>query len=826
MKKLISFLLILLLLAVPALVPAEAAAGDTCYNKTWLSGAAYGYNTTLAVLVATDDPAYGSRTQEQMMEEIRFCPFDEAAGLYTAGEGEPAGDRAEIRSLSDNRINYTLRLKEPGKYLISGTAYYLLDSRVPALAALRAELDGAVVKSAKKTEKETAKALHDWFCSRVSPVFPEGEEDRLSAACEDPMNALLTGCASREAYAGLNRLLLSAAGIRCLTVSGIAGDEEASWTLCRLDDTWCWTDAAMDDVKDKKNTKYLAGDDKAFGKDHTLCAADRDFTDTMIRSTVYDALAGGTFSASNLRYAKGNVNYCYPIMDGPSWVVGSSAKVTVRFLGNRMAEFSGKSAEDFMWEHLTYKPWIPDKLWYYNIYNTLDGQLIGDPENPVKLNLFTIEEAADDWSSFTLDIHEPGCYIFTDGYYPVTFYLISPDQAEPAAMAAEMDAAVEKAKRAKTEKETAKQLFQWIRGKVKYNYASYRWEQNPATAKATERDIQTSWDPIGGLICGKAVCGGYSAIYDLLMRQAGLADFHVSGMITPSYESHAWNLNRLDGVWSYTDVTWGRFCWTPEKMNKDHEALLDVTEEEIFFGNAFDLLVRQMEKDSKPLNAIPVALKYLPSSVEDYSFPEKVPQFIRPDVSVTDNRATAKVPQACRLNVVASGDTGKYIAVPGYTDQPGIREFTATILRDKPFRVEICTDPSFPFIKKNNSQWNILYYSGEELISAAWRYVVSDKTSNYPGYSPRYRFYEYDKDMNPVSAGWYMTFTGAKLDFRVYFNTEGKAERYTAEYFSFMDSIETFWEGTPDQVITRLNKQEITDPDEADPRLWEAVWFE
>jgi len=27
-------------------------------------------------------------------------------------------------------------------------------------------------------------------------------------------------------------------------------------------------------------------------------------------------------------------------------------------------------------------------------------------------------------------------------------------------------------------------------------------------------------------------------------------------------------------------------------------------------------------------------------------------------------------------------------------------------------------------------------------------------------------------------------------------------------------------------VITRLNKQEISDPEEADPRLWEAVWFE
>ena len=47
-----------------------------------------------------------------------------------------------------------------------------------------------------------------------------------------------------------------------------------------------------------------------------------------------------------------------------------------------------------------------------------------------------VEEMAEDKSSFTLTFHVPGRYILME-YFARTFYLISPDQAEPAAMAAE-----------------------------------------------------------------------------------------------------------------------------------------------------------------------------------------------------------------------------------------------------------------------------------------------------------------------------------------------------------------------------------------------------
>ncbi len=65
----------------------------------------------------------------------------------------------------------------------------------------------------------------------------------------------------------------------------------------------------------------------------------------------------------------------------------------------------------------------------------------------------------------------------------------------------------------------------------------------------------------GALVSGKAVCAGYASAYQLLLHEAGIASWRVSGSsIDPtSGESipHAWNLVWLDGetcVW--TDVTW------------------------------------------------------------------------------------------------------------------------------------------------------------------------------------------------------------------------------------------------------------------------------
>ena len=106
MKKLLSVLLALALFAAPLCAAAgegaEAPAEKAIYSKTWLCGPSYGYSTAVAVLVVTNDPARKEMTPEQVAEEIRFIPFDGDAGVYEAGAGEPAGEKAEITSLSDS----------------------------------------------------------------------------------------------------------------------------------------------------------------------------------------------------------------------------------------------------------------------------------------------------------------------------------------------------------------------------------------------------------------------------------------------------------------------------------------------------------------------------------------------------------------------------------------------------------------------------------------------------------------------------------------------------------------------------------------------------
>ena len=63
----------------------------------------------------------------------------------------------------------------------------------------------------------------------------------------------------------------------------------------------------------------------------------------------------------------------------------------------------------------------------------------------------------------------------------------------------------------------------------------------------------------GALVLGKAVCAGYARAYQVLMNEAGIKCWYVSGKsYNPSgvLENHAWNLVWLDGKCVYTDVTW------------------------------------------------------------------------------------------------------------------------------------------------------------------------------------------------------------------------------------------------------------------------------
>ncbi|MBR0159601.1 MAG: hypothetical protein IJM24_11080 [Clostridia bacterium] len=58
----------------------------------------------------------------------------------------------------------------------------------------------------------------------------------------------------------------------------------------------------------------------------------------------------------------------------------------------------------------------------------------------------------------------------------------------------------------------------------------------------------------GALVCGKAVCEGYTAAYYLLCREAGLWCAYRDGL--PEGAGHTWNMVKLDSGIYNVDVTW------------------------------------------------------------------------------------------------------------------------------------------------------------------------------------------------------------------------------------------------------------------------------
>jgi transglutaminase/protease-like cytokinesis protein 3 len=117
------------------------------------------------------------------------------------------------------------------------------------------------------------------------------------------------------------------------------------------------------------------------------------------------------------------------------------------------------------------------------------------------------------------------------------------------------EVAADLAKSATTESQKAAAIYYWITHYISYDdeaYASGRFgDQSP------ESVIEK----------GKAVCGGYAALFVELARAMGLESKMVTGRaigLLARQESrasvfvpHAWNAVRVDGQWSLCDATWG-----------------------------------------------------------------------------------------------------------------------------------------------------------------------------------------------------------------------------------------------------------------------------
>lgn len=210
-----------------------------------------------------------------------------------------------------------------------------------------------------------------------------------------------------------------------------------------------------------------------------------------------------------------------------------------------------------------------DRL-YREIYEAVDQE-----QQSVR---FSAEDEGQAREVLTRILRQPE-FFWLDGYslscdganYQVTFewkYTSIPARrAQVRQMAVQAQAAVPEGA---GEYDTALALHDWLCDHIVYE----------ESADGSDQDLY------GALVYGKCVCAGYSAAYEYLLRQAGIAAETVRGEANngTGTEAHAWTKLVLEGETYYTDVTWddqeshpnghfyGWFALTSARMGETHFA--------------------------------------------------------------------------------------------------------------------------------------------------------------------------------------------------------------------------------------------------------------
>lgn len=102
--------------------------------------------------------------------------------------------------------------------------------------------------------------------------------------------------------------------------------------------------------------------------------------------------------------------------------------------------------------------------------------------------------------------------------------------------------------------EKVRAIYRWIAANIDYDLNAY------------EKEHKRSINPYHVLKKGKAVCAGYSALFQTLCGYAGIECEYITGLSRNRKKQigkharksdHAWNLVNLAGKWYPIDVTWG-----------------------------------------------------------------------------------------------------------------------------------------------------------------------------------------------------------------------------------------------------------------------------
>ncbi len=112
-----------------------------------------------------------------------------------------------------------------------------------------------------------------------------------------------------------------------------------------------------------------------------------------------------------------------------------------------------------------------------------------------------------------------------------------------------------------TETEIAKTLFTYVTTELAYD-------------EALGKESYTGY---GAIKNKTAVCQGYTALYNYLLKLNNIDCYGQAGVITETNTQHIWTVATLDGEKSYIDVTFGDP--TPDRKNFTDYTYFDVTKE-------------------------------------------------------------------------------------------------------------------------------------------------------------------------------------------------------------------------------------------------------
>ena len=547
-------------------------------------------------------------------------------------------------------------------------------------------------------------------------------------------------------------------------------------------------------------------------------------------------------SETNNRLMLGNRNegnfYSFAYFDGPLYSVGPGEPVTLRICRNYEEEIpTGVDDEwirnDILRNILREKNIYDDQYHFFRRPLTTDQDFEKTEINPEDVDIIEYDR---DLNRIVFRFKTPGLYLtWFDGD---SFCVLDPEDPEQAEIGRLLDEARAIPKE-ETDRETAKSLQDWEAAKLKYDRDAYKisyglyWDTSEnASVDPTDENIavtEASQDAFGALASGTAVCGGYSNLYTLLLRNAGIPAFQVIGYLSSRGVGHAWNIVRMDGTWLFADPTWDDsgskssakyFGGTLEQYHKHHAGNFDMPESYVigmFEESVYYTMCRRFDTRYSVKLEIPDMLRVLPGDISGYSFPAKDPAFLKGKWDVSDGLLKYDFGKS-KINIAYSVHNMRGEQYEAY-DLSDRYMFTsnryASFGRFPKGQIIdfVAADYLGPYKPVNKPFITQEYVWARTVLEETnFSYSVPMKRNEIRGYSENSRrTWTYDMDMNKKAMTWDLEKDGTTLSVTAYFDENGKAVRASVMLTPPSGGNGFGWETTRDGHLTSLRVDDGND---------------